>query len=116
MINVYIQKWSKEDAPWERILADVLKTYYYIEETPTILRDEMGKPYLKDSKLHFNVSHSGEYLAIAVSEILVGIDIQETKNIKQLVGFITIFGNLNEILEIKTSTSKEPSKSLIYSS
>lgn len=82
VINVYIQKWSKEDAPWERILADVLKTYYYIEETPTILRDEMGKPYLKDSKLHFNVSHSGEYLAIAVSESPVGIDIQETKNIK----------------------------------
>ena len=82
MINVYIQKWNKEDAPWQRILADVLKRDYAIEKTPEILRDDMGKPYFPDCRLHFNVSHSGEYLAIAVSESPVGIDIQETKNIK----------------------------------
>lgn len=82
MINVYIQKWNKEDAPWQRILADVLKRDYQIEECPEILRDEMGKPYFKDASLHFNVSHSGEYLAIAVSDSTVGIDIQEPKSIK----------------------------------
>ncbi len=82
MINVYLQKWNKEDAPWQRILADVLKTDYKIEECPEILRDEMGKPYLKDFPLHFNVSHSGEYLAIAISKMLVGIDIQEPKKIR----------------------------------
>lgn len=82
MINVYIQKWNKKDALWECILADILKRDYNIEECPEILRDEMGKPYLKDSALHFNVSHSGEYLAVAVSESPVGIDIQETKMIR----------------------------------
>lgn len=82
MIKIYIQKWNKEDAPWQRILADVLTHDYNIEESPEILRDEMGKPYFKDSELHFNVSHSGEYLAIAISESAVGIDIQEPKNIK----------------------------------
>ncbi len=82
MINVYIQKWSKEDAPWQRILADVLKRDYKIEECPEILRDDMGKPYLEGNPLHFNVSHSEEYLAIAVSEEPVGVDIQEPKNIK----------------------------------
>lgn len=83
MIKVYIQKWNKKDAPWQCILADVLKSDYHIEACPEILRDEMGKPYLKDSELHFNVSHSGEYLAIAISEQPVGIDIQETKTIKE---------------------------------
>ena len=82
MINVYIQKWNKEDAPWKRILADILKKDYKIEQCPEILRDEMGKPYFADCALHFNVSHSGEYLAIAVSELPVGVDIQEPKNIK----------------------------------
>lgn len=83
MIHVYIQKWNKkEDAPWQRILADVLKCDYQIEKCPEILRDEMGKPYLRDCALHFNVSHSGEYLAIAVSDSPVGVDIQEPKNIK----------------------------------
>ena len=83
MIRIYIQKWNKkEDAPWQRILADVLKKDYKIENCPEILRDEMGKPYFEDKKLHFNVSHSGEYLAIAVSESVVGVDIQEPKLIK----------------------------------
>ena len=82
MINVYIQKWNKEDAPWKRILADILKKDYKIEQCPEILRDDMGKPYFKDCPLYFNVSHSGEYLAIAVSEFPVGVDIQEPKNIK----------------------------------
>lgn len=82
MINVYIQKWSKEDAPWQRILADVLKRDYKIEKCPEILRDEMGKPYFEGYPFHFNISHSGEYLAIAVSERPVGIDIQEPKHIK----------------------------------
>ena len=82
MINVYIQKWNKEDAPWQRILADILKKDYKIEKCPEILRDDMGKPYFSNCALHFNVSHSGEYLAIAVSEFPVGVDIQEPKNIK----------------------------------
>ena len=57
MINVYIQKWNKEDAPWQRILTDILKKDYKIEKCPEILRDDMGKPYFADCALHFNVSH-----------------------------------------------------------
>lgn len=82
-MKVYIQKWNKKDAPWQRILADILKNDYKMEQCPEILRDEMGKPYLKDCHLHFNVSHSGEYLAIAVSKSPVGIDIQKRKDIKE---------------------------------
>ena len=81
-MNVYIIKWNKEDAPWQRILADILKRDYKIEQCPEILKDEMGKPYLHGNPLYFNVSHSGEYLAIAISKHLVGIDIQEPKFIK----------------------------------
>ena len=82
MIRVYIKKWTKKDLPWEIILADILKDDYHIEEMPEILRDEMGKPYLKNGMLQFNVSHSGEYLAIAISEKPVGVDIQGPKEIK----------------------------------
>ena len=81
-MNVYIVKWNKEDVPWQRILADILKKDYKIEQCPEILKDEMGKPYLEGNPLHFNVSHSGEYLAIAISKYPVGIDIQEPKLIK----------------------------------
>ena len=81
-MNVYIIKWNKEDAPWQRILADILKKDYKIEQCPEILKDDLGKPYLHGNLLYFNVSHSGKYLAIAISKYPAGIDIQEPKFIK----------------------------------
>ncbi|MED0766360.1 4'-phosphopantetheinyl transferase family protein, partial [Aneurinibacillus thermoaerophilus] len=40
--------------------------------------EKYGKPYLLSSKgLSFNISHSGEFIAIAISNENVGIDIQE---------------------------------------
>ena len=81
-MNIYIQKWNKEDVSWGHILADVLKKDYGIENCPEILRDDMGKPYLEGSPVCFNVSHSGDYLALAVSEKPIGVDIQEERNIK----------------------------------
>ena len=83
MIRVYVRRWSRQETPWQHILADILKKDYEMEACPEILRDDMGKPYLEASPLHFNVSHSGEYVGIAVSEYPVGIDIQEKKEIKE---------------------------------
>ncbi len=37
---------------------------------------EKGKPYLRDYPFYFNLSHSGEYVACAVSDSEVGVDIQ----------------------------------------
>ena len=83
MICVYIQKWKKEQGVlWQHILADILKKDYGMGQCPEILKDAYGKPYLEGHSLCFNVSHSGEYLAIAVSEQPVGIDIQKPKEIK----------------------------------
>lgn len=36
-----------------------------------------GKPYLKKYPIHFNLSHSGEYVICTVSEQEIGVDIQE---------------------------------------
>ena len=83
VIGVYIQKWKKEQGvPWQHILADILKKDYGMKQCPEILKDEYGKPYLEGHLLCFNVSHSGEYLAIAISENPVGVDIQKTQEIK----------------------------------
>lgn len=83
MVKVYIQKWKKEDGSWESILKNILKEDYEMKECPAILRDEMGKPYLKGNPLYFNVSHSGEYLALVIAKEPVGIDIQETRPIRE---------------------------------
>jgi phosphopantetheinyl transferase len=41
------------------------------------IKDENGKPHLKDSKYHISLSHSGEYVAAVISKQKIGIDIQK---------------------------------------
>ena len=40
---------------------------------------EKGKPYLRDYPFYFNLSHSGNYVACALSRQEVGVDIQQYK-------------------------------------
>ena len=71
----------------EPFLRQVLARYIS-ENNFMIERGEFGKPYLRDfPELHFNVSHSGEKLLIAISfEQAVGIDIEKTKPRKSFAG------------------------------
>lgn len=46
-----------------------------------IRRDKFNKPYFLDLPLHFNISHSGDYVVCAVSSHSIGIDIEEISNI-----------------------------------
>ncbi len=48
-------------------------------------RNSYGKKYLKDHSYHFNVSHSGDYVACALSDQPVGIDIQECRTVRDEV-------------------------------
>lgn len=38
-----------------------------------------GKPYIRHVPWHYNLSHSGEYAALAISDAPVGIDIQQMR-------------------------------------
>ena len=51
---------------------------YFGFNLPKIYLWENGKPYFKDSKIFFNYSHSKNYIACAISQHEVGIDIEET--------------------------------------
>lgn len=47
-----------------------------------IERNEYGKPYFSNRELPcFNISHSGDYIACALSESEIGIDIQKIRGI-----------------------------------
>ncbi len=55
-----------------------MKVYIYNSKKPdtsSLLRDENGKPLPIDNTF-FNISHSGGYWAIAISDKPVGIDLQ----------------------------------------
>lgn len=83
MLNVYVKKWSKQETPWQCLLAEIIEKEYLKKPCPEILRDEYGKPYFADHSLYFNISHSGDYVAMAVSEHPVGIDLQKIKEVRE---------------------------------
>ncbi|MBQ7024251.1 MAG: 4'-phosphopantetheinyl transferase superfamily protein [Akkermansia sp.] len=48
-------------------------------ESLPLTYSKLGKPQLADSALHFNQSHSGDYLCLAVHNAPVGVDIQQIR-------------------------------------
>lgn len=44
-------------------------------------KDPYGKPYIQDSNLHFNISHSGNTAVCAFSKQNVGVDIEEINDL-----------------------------------
>jgi 4'-phosphopantetheinyl transferase len=60
----------------------------YTGSTPALLRfasGPHGKPFLPCSTVNFNVTHSGDYLACAVTrDVTVGIDIEKIRDIPEL--------------------------------
>ena len=69
----------------------VLKDYSFItkeifEKNIVVEVEKNGKPEVKNNdSLFFNISHSGEYTVLAVSDKPVGIDVQEYKNINKRI-------------------------------
>lgn len=47
----------------------------------TIKRDKFNKPYFPDLPLHFNISHSEDYVICALSSNKIGIDIEKITDI-----------------------------------
>lgn len=72
MLQVFL---SKGDA--YELLARTVKRVWGMESLPEIIRAEGGKPYFKGHpELHFNLSHSGEFVLCALSDAPVGVDIE----------------------------------------
>lgn len=73
------------------IFAGLLLRYAFLQEgygpnawqQIEVVEGDYGKPYLKGyPAFHYNLSHSGEWVACAVDTVPVGIDIQEMKSWK----------------------------------
>lgn len=70
-------------------------------------RDKYNKPFLKDSSLNFNISHSGKTVVCAISQkrVKLGIDIEEIKKIN-INDFENIF-HPNEFNKIRQTNDIE---------
>jgi 4'-phosphopantetheinyl transferase len=73
---------------------------------PVFSRDEYGKPFLKNySQVHFNLSHSEKYVACAVSDSPVGVDIERIHDVDLTIAQHYFFGS--EYHQIQNSTNKQ---------
>lgn len=68
------------------LIADILSRYAIYKNTKIDLKkivfveNDYGKPFLKNNHdLHFNLSHSGEWVVCAVHNQPVGIDVEQVK-------------------------------------
>ena len=55
--------------------------FLYKNEEIVFMRSAEGKPYIENIPVHFNISHSGDFVICAFSELEIGIDIEEIKEV-----------------------------------
>ena len=69
---------------------------------------EFGKPFIENSKINFNLSHSGDWCFIAVSLIKdIGIDIEKVRKIEDVLKIADRYFAINEYEHIKNFDSTE---------
>ena len=57
-----------------------LRDYSICGKNVTFLKNSDGKPYILEyPNLHYNLSHSGEYVALVMADCAVGIDIEKVR-------------------------------------
>ena len=80
MVNIYLYKGISEDESLN-IAEDVIAENFPQLDQIVFARGEKGKPYVANAdNVFFNISHSGDYLAVAVADCQVGVDIEKRKN------------------------------------
>lgn len=57
-------------------LSEILKLEYNIYNYE-IIKNNNGKPYLKENTLYYNISHKKNFIVIAISKKEIGIDVEE---------------------------------------
>lgn len=85
----------------ELLLFKVLKDYYYLNPSDLIIKKtKYNKPYLANiDNVHYNISHSGDWVVCAVSPVPVGVDIEKIVDID--FSLISKYYSTKEIHEFK---------------
>lgn len=72
-MKIYLKKVK----PTDQFIRECLNDYFNNNDYYEIIRTKTGKPLIEDNDIIISVSHSEEYIALAISESKVGIDIEK---------------------------------------
>ena len=75
--KISFEKYQNENVKKEKIVSAILKNKYIGDYH----LNEYGKP-ISNNK-YFNISHSGGYIALAIDQVPVGIDIENIRNAEE---------------------------------
>ena len=90
-----------------RIVLGKMLSYLNLK-LPEICTTSNGKPFFKDSNIFFNYSHSKNYVACAISNYELGIDIEEIdRNISDNVAKKYLNNEKDNLKRIETWVKKE---------
>jgi len=78
--EIDINSKEKLETLQSKYILNCMLNYFGIQESP-ICKTKLGKPYFKNQNIFFNYSHSNNYIACAISNYNVGIDIEEADRI-----------------------------------
>lgn len=88
------------------LLSQLLKKYHFDTSLLNkIERTQSGRPYIHNSEIDFNISHSGEWVAVIFSshKSAVGIDIEHPQKIRRYLPLLNYYASAEEIAEIQNS-------------
>lgn len=78
--NIIVWNENNSETKQARLVLKKMLDYFDIK-MPEIIISENGKPFFKKSRIHFNYSHSKNFIACAIASSEVGIDIEEIDRI-----------------------------------
>ena len=104
-----IQFISSDKVKRSKLLGDImrrqllLKLCHLSEKDYRVLQNDFGKPFLSGLKtpVYFNISHSNEYIVIAISDCEVGVDIEFRSEAK--IGIAHRFFHVEEYRKLQQS-------------
>lgn len=72
-----LPKPKKQHAAGQYLLRQALG--YDAYDQAEFAKNEHGKPYIIGHPIHYNISHSGQYVVLVTAEMEVGVDVQEKR-------------------------------------
>lgn len=82
-------------------------------EQVVFAKNEHGKPYIIGHPIHYNISHSGQYVVLVAAETEVGVDVQE-KRAARMESVAKRFFAEEEWQAVSECESEEEKRDLFY--